>query len=242
MTVARSGNTSGGQYARAPPCFLEASALRSVPAAVIFDLDGTLVDSERVSRAAMTEVLEADGQRFGDDDYAAVVGRAWPHTRAWLEGRYGYDEQRLVAYRERVQAAFRARLADVVVFDDVARTLDALSAAATPVAVCTSSGRTYLERILRLPTLAGRFAASVAREDTDVHKPDPAPYLLVAARLGVDPRTCVVVEDSPAGVQAAVAAGMRVVAVDRGLGLDVGQAHVVVTDLDAEVLAELALA
>jgi beta-phosphoglucomutase-like phosphatase (HAD superfamily) len=212
-------------------------AAPTLPTAVVFDLDGTLVDSERVSRAAMTHVLAEDGHTLTDDDYRAVVGRAWPHTRSYLVERMGYDEDGLASYRDRVGAAFRAHLDRVVVFDDVARTLDVLVGAAVPLAVCTSSGRAYLERVLRLPQLADRFATTVAREDTDDHKPRPAPYLLAAARLGVRPGACVVVEDSPAGVAAARAAGMRVVGVDRGLGLDLAGADRVVSEVSPDVLA-----
>ena len=107
-----------------------------------------------------------------------------------------------------------------------------------PVAVCTSSGRAYLERLLARTGIADHFAATVAREDTDEHKPRPAPYLLVAGRLGVDPSDCVVVEDTPAGLTAAQAAGMRVVGVDRGLGLDLSAADRVVTELTPDAVLD----
>lgn len=204
--------------------------------AVVFDFDGTLVDSERVSRAAMAEVLAEDGHTLTEADYRAVVGQAWPHTRAYLTQLMGYDDDGLASYRDRVSRAFGARLDEVVVFDDVAETLDALADAGVPLAVCTSSGRPYLERLLDLHGLVDRFAATVARQDTEEHKPLPAPYLLAAQRLGVDPRDCVAVEDTPAGVAAASAAGMRVVGVDRGLGLDVSAAHDVVRVVTARTL------
>lgn len=208
--------------------------------AVVFDCDGTLVDSERISRAAMTEVLGEDGYTVTDEDYAAVVGRAWPHTRTYLADRVGYDHEQLEAYRDRVGRAFRSRLDEVVVHADVVETLDALRARGVPVGVCTSSGRDHLDRLLELPGLQGRFDARVAREDTDEHKPLPAPYLLATERLEVEPGRCIVVEDTPTGIASARAAGMAVVAVDRGYGLDLAEADVVVDTITLDALVEAA--
>lgn len=205
-------------------------------AAVVFDFDGTLVDSEHASHAAMAEVLAEDGHTLTEEERQAVVGRAWPDTRSFLIELMGYDDAGLASYRERVGAAFRARVDEVVVFDDVGRTLDVLDRSRVPLAVCTSSGRRYLERMLERTGVAERFAATVAREDTDEHKPHPAPYRLAARRLGVAPEACVVVEDTPAGIAAAGAAGMRVLAVDRGLGLDLSGADRVTTAVDVDDL------
>ena len=204
--------------------------------AVVFDFDGTLVDSEHVSHAAMTAVLDEDGHTMTEAERQAVVGRAWPHTRAFLMDLMGYDEAGIASYRERVGAAFRARIDEVVLFDDVAEVLAALVDAGVPRAVCTSSGRPYLDRLLDRVGIADRFAATVAREDTTEHKPHPAPYRLAAERLQVAPEACVVVEDTTAGIASARAAGMRVVAVDRGLGLDLSAADRVTTALAVDDL------
>lgn len=188
--------------------------------AVVFDFDGTIVDSERVVRAAMAQVLYEDGHTLRDRDWDAVVGRAWPHTRQYLMDLMGYDDVGVADYKRRAGEVFWSRVDEVTVFPDVVETMDALAHAGVPLAVCTSSGRAYLERLLEAPELVGRFDVSVAREDTTSHKPEPGPYLLAAARLDVDARACVAVEDTPAGTAAAAAAGMAVVGVDRGLGLD----------------------
>lgn len=207
--------------------------------AVVFDCDGTLVDSERLSHAAMTEVLAEDGHTVTDADYAAVVGRAWPHTRAYLAERFGYGDEQVDAYLHRARRAFRARLWDLVVHDDAVQVLDELRARGVPVGVCTSSGREHLELVLDRPELRGRFGACVAREDTDEHKPLPAPYLLAAERLGVAPGRCVVIEDTPTGIASGRAAGMAVVAVDRGYGLDLSEADTIVEALDIETLVNV---
>lgn len=204
--------------------------------AVVFDFDGTLMDSEHVSRSAMAQVLAEDGHAPTPADHAAIVGHAWPHTRAYLADLMGYDEDGLASYRARVAAAFRARLDEVQPFPDALRTLDALRAAGVPIAVCTSSSRQYLDQLLEQRGLADRFAATVARQDTEHHKPLPDPYQLAAERLGAAPESCVAVEDTPAGIAAARAAGMRVVGVDRGLGLDLSAADRVVATIAPEDL------
>lgn len=206
------------------------------PTAVVLDFDGTTVDSEGVARAAMAQVLAEDGHALTDADHDAVVGRAWPHTRAYLVELMGYDDDGIAAYRRRVRDAFRTRLDEVVVFDDVATTLASLRQDGVPLAVCTSSGREYLEALLERTGLDQVFDATVAREDTSEHKPDPAPYRLAARRLGVDPAACAAVEDTPAGVEAARAAGMRVLGVDRGLGLDLRRAHRVVRSVSRSAI------
>jgi HAD superfamily hydrolase (TIGR01509 family) len=205
--------------------------------AVVFDLDGTLVDSEPVSWAAMVEVLAEDGHVATDDDLHAVLGRAWPHTRAYLADLMGYDEADLAAYRQRWQAAFMRRITEIRVFEDTADLLADVLARGLPVAVCTSSGRGHLERVLDAVGLSDVFAATVAREDTDEHKPLPAPYLLTSSRLGVAGARTVAFEDSPAGVAAARSAGMTVVGVDRGMGLDLADAHVVVDRVHAGLVS-----
>lgn len=218
---------------------MPAASLRDL-VAVVFDLDGTLVDSETLSAAAMAAALAAEGHEVGPDAHAAIVGGAWPDTRAHLVAAYGLDDDGVDRYRRRARAHWDAHLDRVGVFDDAVATLDALRDVEATVGVCTASSRAYMEQMLAQPALAGRFAASVAREDTARSKPAPEPYLLAAERLGVAARDCVVVEDTPTGVAAATAAGMAVVAVDRGLGLDLSAAALVVGRVTPDALLRVA--
>ena len=207
-----------------------------LPAAVVFDCDGTLVDTEPPTVDAMRAALASLGHELTDEDVALVTGHTWPFTRDHLVARFGLTEDDLSTYgatvRELLVPAFGD---DALVFDDAAAVVAALDGADVPLAVCTSSGQEHLDRMLALTPLRDRFDATVARQDTDRHKPDPAPYLLAVARLSVaagrdlDPAEVTVVEDSDTGVAAAVAAGCFVVAVDRGAGMhDLGGAHRVV--------------
>lgn len=220
----------------------------SLPGAVVFDCDGTLLDSERVTAESMAEVLASMGHELAAGDVAAMVGHPWPHTRAYLVERFGLDDDDVAAYREGMRAHAVPRLRDpTLVFDDVLDVIDRLQAADVPMAVCTSSGRDHLERVLDLAPLRGVFDAAVAREDTPRHKPDPLPYVTAIARLAsatgreLAAARVSVVEDSWAGVAAGVAAGCWTVAVDRGADLhDLDHAHAVVRRLTVDALVRRA--
>lgn len=180
--------------------------------AVVFDCDGTLVDTERISDLTFRELMPRYGRSVTDDDLAAIRGRPWSAT---------WDRFRAVVPVDEV--TFRRAYRDVFVrlfeeqgrlFDDAVATVRALHARRVPLAVCSSSSRRHVERVLDLG-LSDCFAATVAAEDTDEHKPAPAPYLEAARRLGVAPSRCAAAEDSPVGVAAASAAGMWTVGVAR---------------------------
>lgn len=185
------------------------------PAAVVFDCDGTLIDSEPLTRACIETVLTGMGLELTDAHFGAMVGRAWPESSRVLTDQVGVTD--LDAYLVGLRREFEGRYDEVATFPDAMSVLAALLADGVPVAVCTSSGRSHLDRVLSSADFVGlAFQAEVTREDTDRHKPDPAPYLLAVSRLGVDPVACVAVEDSPTGARSALAAGMRVVVVDHG--------------------------
>lgn len=189
--------------------------MRTEPAAVVFDCDGTLIDSEPLTRRCIEVVLARMGLVLTDAHFEAMVGRAWPESSRVLRDRVGVTD--LDTYLVDLRREFEGRYDEVASFPDAVAIVRSLVASGVPVAVCTSSGRMHLDRVLASPDFADiAFDAEVTREDTDRHKPDPAPYLLAAARLGVAAERCVAVEDSPTGARSALAAGMRVVVVDHG--------------------------
>lgn len=194
------------------------------PAAVLFDCDGTLLDSETVTARSMRVALGELGHTLTDDHLAMMVGHPWPRTRALLTELFGMTGDDFVAYRQTMRRTAVPMLADPeLVFDDVVEVLDDLQERDVPLAVVTSSGREHLARVLDLPPLADRFLVEVAREDVPEHKPSPLPYVTaldaLRRRTGRDLGQATVVEDSHAGVAAGIAAGCWTVAVDRGAGL-----------------------
>lgn len=176
------------------------------PAAVLFDMDGTLVDTEDLWWGAVAEVADGLGYRLTEADLPDVLGRPVGHTAGYLgrAARPELSEQQIAA---RLDDAFASRVAaDVTPRPGALRLLEELRGAAVPAALVTASPRRVVDLVLgRLGT--HWFTVTVAAEDSPRTKPAPDPYLTAAARLGVAPRDCVAVEDSPVGLASARAAG-----------------------------------
>ena len=183
--------------------------------AVVFDCDGVLVDSEPLSEHAWREALAEHGVDLGDD-FSRWVGTTDESIAVSFSAEAGVSPTRLA---DRAAAILVERLREdpVPVFGDAVEALERATANGMPLGVATNSERWRLEAILKSAGLDAAFSVAVTADDVASPKPEPDVYLLAASLLGVDPSRCLVVEDSPTGVAAARAAGMRVVAVDRGV-------------------------
>ncbi|MER5636636.1 HAD family phosphatase [Kitasatospora sp. NPDC002227] len=182
------------------------------PSAVLFDMDGTLVDTEHLWLEAATELADELGLTLGDADLPEILGRAVEHTAAHFF-RISGEARPEAELAARLNDAFAAKVAaETVPRPGALALLQELRDAAVPAALVSASPRQVVDLVLES---LGRewFALTMAAEDTEVTKPDPAPYLAAAARLGFDPATCVAVEDTPTGVASAHAAGCAVLAV-----------------------------
>lgn len=181
--------------------------------AVVFDLDGLLVDSEPLQIAAWQAFLAGYGRRLEDGLLNELFG---------LRLR---DSARLVIERLGLPLTLEQVLAgrDAIFLDSLAGRLrpmpgarelvTELAARGIPLALATSGHRHYVERALAEIGLAGAFPVHVTAEDVEQGKPAPDCYRLAAARLGLRPEACLALEDAPLGVRAARAAGLRCLAI-----------------------------
>jgi HAD superfamily hydrolase (TIGR01509 family) len=205
--------------------------------AVIFDCDGTLVDSEPLARRAWERTLGGRGYVVTDDDFGAVMGMSFADTRGFFGARVALPDP------EALWPEFSGVLYELIdsqlrPFPDALATLNELSEAGVPVAVASSSPRDRLDRTLRGVDLHRHLPVTVAGDEVERAKPQPDLFLAAAARLGVAPADCVVVEDTEPGVAAGLAAGAAVVGVARTPAdrERVQAAHVVVDELSAEAV------
>jgi HAD superfamily hydrolase (TIGR01509 family) len=181
--------------------------------AVVFDMDGLLVDTETLVRDAMIEAARDLGRELPLEVFLTMVGTTNETSDLIIERHFGD-----AAVTERFHARWRERFhaieaADIRLKAGVVELLDDLDALGLPRAVCTSSSPASVQRQLGPSGIVSRFDALVARGDYRQGKPHPEPYLTAARALSVDPRNCLALEDSHNGVRAAHGAGMMTVMV-----------------------------
>jgi HAD superfamily hydrolase (TIGR01509 family) len=184
--------------------------------AAIFDMDGLLIDSERAIMAAWLAGARELGFELRQADFVQVIGRAAREGNVILAGLLG-GELALKQTAAHVRAAMRQDGADPVfpLKCGAATLLEALAAAGVPCAVASSSSVEEIRHRLGHADVdvLRHFEAIAGGNEVTHGKPDPALYLLAAARLGVAPEHCIAFEDSENGARAAQAAGIRVVIV-----------------------------
>lgn len=181
--------------------------------AVIFDLDGTLVDSEPLYHEATRSLLAEYGIAYTWADHSESIGIGTRETLQSLRERYSLE-----ADVDDLLAALNRRFLDragrsAAVFPRMAELVARLAGAGIPMAVASGSSGAAIEALLRGAGLRDLLTVTVSAEEVAAGKPAPDVFLEAARRLGADPARCLVVEDAAPGVEAAFRAGMGCLAV-----------------------------
>jgi beta-phosphoglucomutase len=181
--------------------------------AVIWDVDGTLVDTAELHFQAWCALAREIDKPFTRADFASTFGWRNPEIIPKLWGT-DYSPQQVDDLGRRKEDLYRQEAKKgVALLPGVRALLEQLHGAGYRQAIGSSAPRNNLELILELTQTAARFEAIVSMEDTQRGKPDPEVFLRAAGKLHVAPNGCVVFEDAPVGVQAAKAGGMKCVGV-----------------------------
>jgi HAD superfamily hydrolase (TIGR01509 family) len=199
-------------------------------AAVLFDMDGLLVDTEPLWLETETEVMARLGAPWTPEDQQALLGGSMARTVGYLLAKATRPAAPETVGRWMMAGMLdRVRAGRVVVRPGARELVAAVAAAGLRYALVTSSQREFAVAVLGATGLA--FPVTVCGEDVAATKPDPEPYLLAAKLLGAPPERCVALEDSPNGVASATAAGCRVVAVPSLVPVPAAPGRVVVGSL-----------
>jgi HAD superfamily hydrolase (TIGR01509 family) len=182
--------------------------------AVVFDLDGVLIDSEQVWADAREQVAREAGGSWAADTQRRMMGMSSPEWSQFMHDELGValDPQAISdEVVERLGRGYRQRLPTLPGAREAVERL----AERWPLAVASSSNRPIIDLVLDLAGLASTFRQTVSSEEVARGKPAPDVYLEAARRLGRPPERCVAVEDSTNGIRSAAAAGMGVIAIPR---------------------------
>jgi HAD superfamily hydrolase (TIGR01509 family) len=179
--------------------------------AVVFDMDGVLIESEEVWDSVREAYVRERGGRYDAEVQRAMMGMSSTEWSQYLHDVAGVSEEPSAINDEivrRMLDAYRVRLPLVDGAVDAVKRLGA----DYPLGLASSSNRPLIDTVLEVAGVASLFAATVSSEEVPRGKPAPDVYLEAARRLGVDPTRCAAVEDSHGGIRAAKAAAMRVIA------------------------------
>jgi HAD superfamily hydrolase (TIGR01509 family) len=180
-------------------------------AAVVFDMDGVIIDTEQVWDAVREELVADWGGRYSSAAQRAMMGMSSGEWSRYMHTELGLPQAPEEINDEVVLRMLHRYQAELPLVEGAVDAVRALSGS-FPLAVASSSNRPLIDAVLDTAGIADCFAATVSSEEVARGKPSPDVYLEAAWRLDVEPGLCVAVEDSANGIRAAATAGMRVIA------------------------------
>lgn len=204
--------------------------------AILWDMDGTIVDTERVVWTVMQQAFRDAVQiDLPEALFESLLGQSEFDFYRHMVVKYSLTEQDVQAIRLAFDRDYIPMLADVPPLPGAIERIREF-AAQLPQAIVTGSTNAQAVAVLNALDVTAHFKHVVACDVYSKGKPDPEPFLLAADRLGIDASSCLVLEDSPAGVTAAKAAGMKVVGIHEG---NKGKYDIKHADLEIASLLEL---
>jgi len=180
--------------------------------AVLFDMDGTLINSEPYWLIAETALLARYDHKWTDEDQAYCLGGPLPKVGAYMSKLAGEVHDALYFENELVRLVAEQFTKGLKFIPGAAELVHELVEANIPVALVSASPRLLVDSAIALLP-PGTFATSISSEDVTVSKPDPESYLKAATHLGVDITKCLVIEDSRTGIEAGLASGAIVLGI-----------------------------
>jgi HAD superfamily hydrolase (TIGR01509 family) len=180
--------------------------------AVVFDLDGVIVDSEHLWDEARRALVRERGATWTDDATRAMMGMSSVEWSQYMHEQLGVDMAPAAISSDVVERLEQLYREELPLIPGAVETVRAL-AVRWPLGLASSANRQIIDLVLELSGLADSFEATVSSEEVARGKPAPDVYLEAASRLGVSARDCVAVEDSTNGIRSAASAGMKVVAI-----------------------------
>jgi HAD superfamily hydrolase (TIGR01509 family) len=212
------------------------------PAAVVFDNDGLLLDTEEAWTRAETTLFANHGSTFTYDHKRELIGSSHSIAAGKLEVMLDQPGNGETLMNELHALVMDEARHDIEPRPGAIELIDALTEAGIPIAVASNSQRAFLDQVLRTAGVAERFAVTVTADEVERPKPWPDIYLEACARLGADPARSFGLEDSPTGATAAKAAGLTVIGVPYLDDIELPMADIVAPALnDAAVFEAIGL-
>ncbi|HYN63716.1 MAG TPA: HAD family phosphatase [Candidatus Limnocylindrales bacterium] len=205
--------------------------------AVVFDMDGLLLDTELLWHRAEVELFARHGAEFSWDDKMAVIGSSFDFTADYFADRLGLPRERGAQLVDEMVELMHGHLREQVAGRPGAVELVERLRGRTRLGLASNSPRELVDTALATARIGDAFDAIVTSDDVERSKPAPDLYLLACERLGVSPADALALEDSPSGIAAAKAAGLTCIAVPQFAETDVSAADRVIDSLE-ELLAE----
>jgi HAD superfamily hydrolase (TIGR01509 family) len=205
--------------------------------AVVFDMDGLLLDTELLWHRAEVELFARHGAEFTWDDKMTVIGSSFEFTADYFADRLGLPRNRGAGLVNEMAELMHGHLREQVDGRPGAVELVERLRGRTRLGLASNSPRQLVDTALATARIADAFDAIVTSDDVEHSKPAPDLYLLACERLGVAPADALALEDSPSGIAAAKAAGLTCIAVPQFAETDVSAADRVIDSLE-ELLAE----